>query len=185
MIIAGIDEVGRGCLAGAVVASAVILDPSKPIPGLTDSKKLTPSQRLLLAQQIRDSALCWTIARAEASEVDQLNVLQASLLAMQRAYKLLSMQPDKVLVDGKFFPAIACAGEAIIKGDLLIPAISAASILAKVARDNEMQCVAQIYPGYAFEQHKGYPTSLHLLRLQLQGLSPIHRKSFAPIKKYS
>ncbi len=182
-IIAGIDEVGRGCLVGAVVAAAVILDPNKPILGLTDSKKLTAKKRELLARQIKENALAWSIGRAEASEIDRINILQASLLAMQRAYNSLSIKPDWVQVDGGHYPPIQCAGESIIKGDLTEAAISAASILAKVYRDKEMLLLDQWFPGYEFAQHKGYPTKKHLQKLAELGVTNLHRKSFAPIKK--
>lgn len=184
MLIAGIDEVGRGCIAGPVVAAVVILDPNKPIPGLTDSKKLSAAKRAHFAQLIRESAYCWALGRAEASEIDQINILQASLLAMQRAFAMLAVPPDKVLVDGKQYPNLPCVGEAIVQGDLLIPEISAASILAKVARDNEMYYLDQMYPGFDFARHKGYPTKLHLQRIHDLGLTPMHRQSFAPVKKY-
>ncbi len=183
-MVAGIDEVGRGCLAGAVVAAAVILNPAKPIAGLTDSKKLTENRRNDLAQIIQRDALAWAIGRAEACEIDQINILQASLLAMQRAFSQLSITPNWVKVDGNQYPAIDCLGETIVKGDLTEPEISAASILAKVSRDREMQVLDQLYPGYAFSQHKGYPTQLHLQRLQQLGVTALHRKSFAPVKKF-
>lgn len=184
MLVAGIDEVGRGCLAGAVFAAAVILDPSKPIAGLTDSKKLSPRQRVLLAAEIKHSALSWAIGRSEPSEIDRINILQAALLAMSRAFALLTITPDQVLVDGNQKPPLNFPCETIIKGDLLIPAISAASILAKVARDTEMVFLDDIYPGYAFAQHKGYPTALHLQKMQQLGITPLHRRSFAPVKLY-
>ncbi len=185
MLVAGIDEVGRGCLVGPVMAAAVILDPEQPILGLTDSKKLTPQRRFELSVLIKASAISWSVARVEASEIDRINIFQASLLAMVRAFNGLSVIPDRVLVDGNRYPAIACAGEAIIKGDLLIPAISAASILAKVARDKEMSLLDDLYPGYEFAQHKGYPTVLHKQKIQLLGLTPLHRQSFAPIKNWA
>ncbi len=181
--IAGVDEVGRGSLAGAVVTAAVILDPHKPIDGLADSKKLTEKKRQLLAEQIKEHALCYCIARAEHEEVDELNVLQASLLAMQRAIEGLSLIPDRVLVDGTFCPQISYPCEAVIKGDAKVAAISAASILAKVARDNEMIALDAVYPGYGFAKHKGYPTQFHREALQQLGISPIHRKSFKPVQK--
>jgi len=162
----------------------VILDPKKPIAGLTDSKKLTEKRRNELAYLIKRDALAWAIGRAEASEIDQINILQASLLAMQRAFSQLSIIPNWVKVDGNQYPAIDCLGETIIKGDLTEPEISAASILAKVSRDNEMQVLDQLYPGYAFSQHKGYPTPLHLQRLQQLGVTVLHRTSFAPVKKF-
>jgi ribonuclease HII len=182
--IAGIDEVGRGCIVGPVVAAAVILDSSRPIAGLTDSKKLTEKKRRLLAEQIKTNALCWAVARAEASEIDRINILQATLVAMQRAFSQLEHRPDYVMVDGNRLPNLDCPGEAVVQGDLLIAEISAASILAKVARDEEMQVLDRLYPGYAFAVHKGYPTQQHLLKLQHLGVTAQHRKSFAPVKKY-
>lgn len=182
--IAGIDEVGRGCIVGPVVAAAVILDPSRPIAGLTDSKKLTEKKRRLLAEQIKADALCWAVARAEASEIDRINILQATFVAMQRAFSQLEIQPDYVMVDGNRLPKLDCPGEAMVQGDLLIAEISAASILAKVARDQEMTTLDRLYPGYAFAVHKGYPTQQHLLKLQQLGITAQHRKSFVPVKKY-
>lgn len=181
--IAGVDEVGRGPLAGAVVTAAVILDPHKPIEGLDDSKKLTEKKRILLAEQIKEKALCFCIARAEHEEVDELNVFHATLLAMKRAVAGLDIAPDKVLVDGKFCPQIPYPCEAVIKGDAKVAAISAASILAKVSRDNEMIALDKTYPGYGFARHKGYPTKLHIAALQTLGITPIHRKSFKPVQK--
>ncbi|MEQ1635590.1 MAG: ribonuclease HII [Methylococcales bacterium] len=175
---------GRGCLAGAVFAAAVILDPAKPILGLTDSKKLSPKQRAALAAIIKQNALSWAIGRSEPSEIDRINILQASLLAMSRAFKMLTVKPDCILVDGNQKPPINDPCETIVKGDLLIPAISAASILAKVARDSEMAFLHALYPDYEFAQHKGYPTALHLQKIQLLGITPLHRRSFAPIKPY-
>jgi ribonuclease HII len=166
-----------------VVAAAVILDPNKPISGLTDSKKLSPQQREKLAEIIKQNALAWAIGRAEASEIDTINILQASLLAMQRAFNALAIKPDWVKVDGNRYPAIDCAGETIIKGDLTESCCSAASILAKVHRDNEMLVLEQLYPGYAFSKHKAYSTQLHLEKLQQLGVTNLHRKSFAPVKK--
>lgn len=182
--IAGIDEVGRGCIVGPVVAAAVILDPARPIAGLTDSKKLTEKKRRLLAGEIRANALCWAVARAEASEIDRINILQATLVAMQRAFSQLDQRPTYVMVDGNRLPDLDCPGEAVVQGDLLIAEISAASILAKVARDEEMLTLDRLYPGYAFAVHKGYPTQQHLSALQQSGITPQHRKSFAPVKKY-
>ncbi len=175
---------GRGCIAGPVLAAVVVLDPAKPIAGLTDSKKLTAMRREQLALEIRASALFWSIGRAEASEIDRINILQASLLAMQRAFALLAFSPDQVLVDGNRVPSLPCAAQAIVKGDLLIPEISAASIIAKVARDREMQTLDCLCPGYSFNVHKAYPTQLHLQKLQQLGVSAVHRKSFAPVRKY-
>lgn len=182
-MIAGLDEVGRGCIAGAVVAAAVILDPERPVEGLMDSKKLTASKRVKLAQEIKSKALCWAIGRAEASEIDQINILQASLLAMARAYSTLAIRPDWVQVDGKQYPDIDCPGETIIQGDAKEAVISAASILAKVYRDNEMAVLDQLYPEYLFTKHKAYPTKLHLEVIQQQGVTDLHRRSYAPVKK--
>jgi len=182
--IAGIDEVGRGCLAGSVIAAAVILDPDKPIAGLTDSKKLTDKKRRQLSLFIQKNARSWAIGRAEVSEIDQINILQASLLAMTRAFNSLSIVPDWVQVDGNHYPSgIDCPGETIIQGDLSVAAISAASIIAKVARDNEMKLLDHLYPGFGFAQHKGYPTRLHLNSLKQLGVSLQHRRSFSPVKK--
>jgi len=184
-IVAGLDEVGRGCIVGPVIAAAVILDPSKPIAGLTDSKKLSERKRLILAEQIKQCALSWAIGRAEASEIDTINILQASLLAMCRAYKQLSLKPNLAQVDGNRLPDINCPSQAIVGGDALIPAISAASILAKVARDREMATLDRLFPGYAFSVHKGYPTPSHLGKLLDLGLTPQHRRSYAPVRKFS
>jgi ribonuclease HII len=182
-LIAGVDEVGRGPLAGPVVAAAVILDPDSPIEGLADSKALTEKARLRLDQTIRESALDWAIGRAEVEEIDQINILQASLLAMRRAVESLSTQPEHTLVDGNRCPDLSCSCEAIIKGDQTVQVISAASIIAKVARDREMVEMDALYPGYGFLSHKGYPTKLHIASLRELGVSPIHRKSFGPVKK--
>ncbi len=182
MLIAGIDEVGRGCIAGAVIAAAVILDPAQPIGGLTDSKKLTAGRRQQLAGLIKRQCLAWAVGRAEPHEIDRINILQASLLAMSRAFTMLSVQADRVLVDGNFFPPVACPGETVIKGDLTIPVISAASILAKVVRDDEMQTLDLLYPGYEFSRHKGYPTKLHLQMLQRLGVTEMHRTSYKPVQ---
>ena len=182
-VIAGVDEVGRGPLAGAVVTAAVILDPHNPISGLADSKKLSEKKRLLLADEIKEKALDYCIARAEHTEVDELNIFHATLLAMQRAVAGLTLIPDRVLVDGKFCPQLSYPCEALIKGDSKVAAISAASILAKVSRDNEMIALDKNYPGYGFAQHKGYPTKQHIAALQEQGICPIHRKSFKPVQK--
>lgn len=183
ILIAGLDEVGRGCIVGPVMAAAVILDPQRPISGLTDSKKLTEKKRRQLADLIKTHALAWSVGRAEASEIDRINILQATFLAMQRAYSQLVPKPDYLKVDGNRLPKIDCPGEAIVQGDLLIPEISAASILAKVARDEEMHVLDQLYPGYDFATHKGYPTASHLAALQRLGITPQHRRSYAPVKK--
>jgi len=180
-LIAGVDEAGRGPLAGPVVAAAVILDPASPVEGLADSKKLSASRREQLAAEIRARALAWALGRAEVAEIDRLNILQASLLAMQRAVAALNMTPAKVLVDGNRCPPLACPCEAIVKGDTTVPAISAASILAKVARDAELRQLHDRYPHYGFAQHKGYPTAAHLDALRRHGPCPEHRCSFAPV----
>jgi len=181
-VIAGVDEVGRGPLAGAVVAAAVILDPNNPIEGLADSKKLTAKRRDALFPLIQERALAWCIARASEAEIDQLNILHASLLAMRRAVLGLQLPPERVLVDGNRCPELPYPSEAIIKGDSLVPAISAASILAKVVRDNEMVAFDKTYPGYGFASHKGYPTAQHMQALKTLGPTPIHRRSFAPVR---
>lgn len=181
-LIAGVDEVGRGPLAGAVVAGAVILDPNDPIDGLTDSKKISEKKRLLLDIEIRKKALAWSLGRAEAAEIDEINILQASLLAMKRAVLGLSVKPDHLKIDGKFCIDMSCSMEAIIKGDLTEPEISAASIIAKVARDKEMIELDKRYPEYGFAGHKGYPTKAHREALQRYGVSPEHRRSFKPVR---
>jgi ribonuclease HII len=180
---AGVDEVGRGPLAGPVIAAAVILDPEYPIEGLMDSKKISEKKRNLLAIEIRKKSLAWALGRAEHDEIDSINILQASLLAMKRAVESLAIKPEWVLVDGIHCPDVSCNVEAIIKGDSKVPAISAASIIAKVARDNEMIALDGQYPGYGFSQHKGYPTKMHINALNELGVSAIHRMSFAPVKK--
>jgi len=182
-LIAGVDEVGRGPLAGAVVAAAVILDPGRPIEGLADSKKLTEKRRLALEEQIKAQALAWSLGRAEPAEIDELNILQASLLAMRRAVEGLGMAPDHVLVDGNRSPQLTCSVEAIVGGDATVPSISAASILAKVARDREMVALDQRYPGYGLARHKGYPTKAHMEALAALGVSEIHRRSFGPVRR--
>lgn len=181
--IAGVDEVGRGPLVGAVVTAAVILDPTKPIEGLADSKKLSEKRRVALADEIKAKALCWSLGRAEPDEIDELNILHATMLAMQRAVLGLSIQPDFVLIDGNRTPSLPMPAQAIIKGDGLVAEISAASILAKVARDNEMIALDERYPEYQFAKHKGYPTKLHFEKLAEFGATPYHRKSFAPVAK--
>jgi ribonuclease HII len=181
-LLAGVDEVGRGPLIGDVVTAAVILDPNKPILGLADSKKLSEKKREALAQIIRRDALCWTIGRASPQEIDELNILQATLLAMTRAVQALSVQPDHVLVDGNRCPKWAYSSEAIIKGDGLIAEISAASIIAKVARDHEMLVLDKQHPEYGFAKHKGYPTPLHLAKLNELGPLSLHRMSFKPVQ---
>ncbi|GFO75297.1 ribonuclease HII [Bathymodiolus platifrons methanotrophic gill symbiont] len=181
-IIAGVDEVGRGCIVGPVIAAAVILDPERPITGLTDSKKLTERKREQLSSLIKQQSIAWAIGRAEASEIDQINILQASLLAMQRAVNSLSVQPSWLKVDGNQYPDSECPGETIIQGDLLVAEISAASIIAKVYRDGEMAILDSLYSGYEFSRHKGYPTKLHKEKLTELGVSEQHRRTFAPVK---
>ncbi len=181
--IAGVDEVGRGPLAGDVVAAAVILDPQRPIDGLRDSKKLSGARREVLAELIRDRALAWSVARASVAEIDRLNILQASLLAMHRAVQGLNPQPDYVLVDGNRLPRWEYSSEPVVKGDDRVPAIAAASILAKVQRDSELVALDRQYPGYGFAAHKGYPTAAHLAALENLGVTPAHRRSFAPVRK--
>ncbi len=182
-LIAGVDEVGRGPLVGDVVTAAVILDPSKPIEGLTDSKKLSEKKRNALAEIIKRDALAWSIGRADPSEIDELNILHATMLAMQRAVARLDIQPEHVLIDGNRVPNLPMAGNAVVKGDALVPEISAASIIAKVARDQEMDELDQIHPEYGFAKHKGYPTKLHFEMLAKFGPTPHHRKSFKPVQK--
>lgn len=180
---AGVDEVGRGPLMGDVVTAAVILDPARPIKGLADSKKLTEKKRDALFPEIQEKALCWAIARATPDEIDSLNILQASLLAMKRAVEQLSIQPEYVLVDGNRLPRWSYRAEAVVKGDSRVASISAASILAKVQRDREMLLLDEQYPGYGFAGHKGYPTAQHLAALQQLGVTPLHRRSYAPVAK--
>ncbi|WP_127959689.1 ribonuclease HII [Serratia microhaemolytica] len=181
--IAGVDEVGRGPLVGAVVTAAVILDPKQPIIGLADSKKLSEKRRNALYDEITAKALAWSLGRAEAAEIDQLNILQATLLAMQRAVAALSLRPDLVLIDGNRCPALPMPAQAIIKGDSRVAEISAASILAKVTRDREMAELDRQFPDYGFRQHKGYPTALHLEKLASLGPTAHHRRSFSPVKR--
>lgn len=183
LLIAGVDEVGRGPLVGDVVTAAVILDPNKPIEGLTDSKKLSEKKRTALAEIIKRDALAWAIGRADPSEIDELNILHATMLAMQRAVARLDIQPEHVLIDGNRVPELPIAGNAVVKGDALVPEISAASIIAKVARDQEMDELDQIHPEYGFAKHKGYPTKLHFEMLTKHGPTPHHRKSFKPVQK--
>lgn len=180
---AGVDEVGRGPLAGDVVAAAVMLNPQQPIEGLRDSKKLTAARREELAQLIRSRALAWSVASASVAEIDELNILQASLLAMHRAVQALQPQPAYVLVDGNRLPHWHYAAEAVVGGDDRVPEIAAASILAKVHRDNALVDLDSVYPGYGFAAHKGYPTAMHLQALKTLGVTPVHRRSFAPVKK--
>ncbi|MCG8610094.1 MAG: ribonuclease HII [Pseudomonadales bacterium] len=181
-LLAGVDEVGRGPLVGAVVTAAVVLDPAKPIPELNDSKKLSEKRRDALAEQIRASALAWSLGRAEPEEIDRLNIFQATMLAMQRAVDGLSVKPEFVVVDGNKLPKWGYASLAIVKGDGRVPAISAASILAKVARDAEMVELDRRYPQYGFAKHKGYPTKAHYLALEQFGCLKEHRRSFKPVQ---
>jgi len=181
-LICGVDEAGRGPLAGPVFAAAVILDPNRPIKGLRDSKKLNEAQRDALAIEIKAHALAWSIAQSSEQEIDQINILQATMLAMRRAVEGLSTQPTLALIDGNRCPVMTVRSEAIVKGDDKVAAISAASILAKTARDAALMVLHLQYPQYAFDQHKGYPTTLHIERLQAHGVSPVHRKSYAPVR---
>lgn len=185
VVCAGVDEAGRGPLAGPVVSAAVILDPAYPIAGLADSKELSPARREVLAEQIRTRALAWSLGRAEVEEIDRLNILRATLLAMTRAVAALTVRPTLVLVDGNQVPAVGCEVRAIVRGDASVPQISAASIVAKVARDQEMLELDRHYPGYGFAVHKGYPTKQHLAALRALGISAVHRRSFGPVRKLS
>jgi ribonuclease HII len=182
ILIVGVDEVGRGPLAGDVVTAAVILDDNNPIQGLADSKKLTEKRREFLENIIKEKALAWSLGRANPKEIDELNILQATLLAMKRAVEGLAIKPSHALVDGHQAPNLACPVTTIIKGDQSEPAIAAASILAKVARDREMQAMEELYPGYGFAQHKGYPTKQHQQALMELGPTIIHRRSFKPVQ---
>ncbi len=183
LYVAGVDEVGRGPLAGPVVAAAVILDPERPIEGLADSKKLTPGRREVLDELIREQAICWSLGRAEVEEIDRINILQASLLAMRRAVEGLAVPAGHALVDGNRCPRLYCSAEAIVGGDGKVPVIGAASIIAKVARDREMVDLDRQYPGYGLAKHKGYPTRMHIEALEELGVSEIHRRSFGPVKR--
>lgn len=182
ILVAGVDEAGRGPLAGPVVAAAVILDPGRPIDGLNDSKRLTARQRDRLDEAIRTRALAWALGRAEVEEIDRLNILRATLLAMQRAVAALDPAPRRVLVDGDRCPRLGCPAQAIVKGDQKVAAIAAASILAKVARDREMAQLDALYPGYGLARHKGYPTRDHVEALRRLGATPAHRRSFSPVR---
>jgi ribonuclease HII len=180
--IVGVDEVGRGPLAGPVVTAAVILDPARPIVGLNDSKILSEQRRESLAEEIIEKALAWSIGRAEVEEIDAINILQATMLAMRRAVASLSIRADYVLIDGnRIPPGLNCPAEAVVKGDSRVAVISAASILAKVTRDREMVALDLQYPGYGLAQHKGYPTRAHVIALTELGVTPIHRRSFRPV----
>ncbi|STQ77302.1 ribonuclease HII [Grimontia hollisae] len=183
-LIAGVDEVGRGPLVGAVVTAAVILDPNNPIEGLTDSKKLTDKKRAVLFEEIKEKALAWSLGRAEPEEIDELNILSATMLAMERAVAGLNIKPDFVLIDGNRVPqGLTVPAQAVVKGDLRVAEISAASILAKVVRDREMEALDAKYPQYGFAKHKGYPTKVHFEALATHGAILEHRKSFKPVKK--
>lgn len=182
VLVCGVDEAGRGPLCGSVVAAAVILDPARPIAGLADSKKLSAPRREQLAREIKAHALCWAVAEASVEEIDRLNILHATMLAMRRAVELLSRAPDEVLIDGnRVPPGLQVPARAIVKGDALVPAISAASILAKTHRDAQLLEMDQRYPQYGFAAHKGYPTAAHLQALARYGVTPEHRRSFAPV----
>ncbi|WBM69946.1 ribonuclease HII [Buttiauxella sp. WJP83] len=182
-LVAGVDEVGRGPLVGAVVTAAVILDPLNPIVGLADSKKLSEKRRLALYDEITEKALAWSLGRAEPEEIDQLNILHATMLAMQRAVAGLAVVPEYVLIDGNRCPALPMPSLAVVKGDSRVAEISAASIIAKVTRDREMTELDLCYPQYGFAQHKGYPTAFHLEKLAEHGATEHHRRSFAPVKR--
>ncbi|BCG10684.1 MULTISPECIES: ribonuclease HII [Buttiauxella] len=182
-LVAGVDEVGRGPLVGAVVTAAVILDPTKPILGLADSKKLSEKRRNALYEEIIEKALSWSLGRAEPEEIDQLNILHATMLAMQRAVAGLHVVPEYVLIDGNRCPALPMPSLAVVKGDSRVAEISAASIIAKVTRDREMAELDISFPQYGFAQHKGYPTAFHLEKLAEHGATEHHRRSFAPVKR--
>ena len=182
-LVAGVDEVGRGPLVGAVVTAAVILDPARPIIGLADSKALSEKRRLALFDEITEKALSWSLGRAEPEEIDSLNILHATMLAMQRAVAGLNIVPEYVLIDGNRCPSLPMPSLAVVKGDSRVAEISAASILAKVTRDREMIELDALFPQYGFAQHKGYPTALHLERLAEHGATEHHRRSFAPVKR--
>lgn len=182
-LVAGVDEVGRGPLVGAVVTAAVILDPSRPIVGLNDSKKLSEKRRLALFDEIQEKALAWSLGRAEPHEIDELNILHATMLAMQRAVAGLKIAPEYVLIDGNRCPALPVPSMAVVKGDSRVAEISAASIIAKVTRDAEMTALDLTYPQYGFAQHKGYPTAFHLEKLAEHGATEHHRRSFGPVKR--
>ena len=182
-LIAGVDEAGRGPLAGPVYAAAVILDPKRPIAGLADSKKLSAKTRERLAALIREQALGWAVASSSVAEIDTINILQASLLAMRRAVEALLPQPDAIEVDGLHCPGVAMPAQAIVGGDGRVAAIAAASILAKTARDAELLRLHALYPLYGLAQHKGYPTAVHLAALEKHGVTILHRRSFAPVRR--
>ena len=182
-VICGVDEAGRGPIAGPVFAAAVVLDARRPIAGLADSKLLAPARRERLAAEIRERATAWSVAWATVEEIDRLNILQATMIAMQRAVAGLSMDPDEAWIDGNRCPALDCRARPVVRGDRLVPAISAASILAKTARDAEMRRLHERYPAYGLDRHKGYPTAEHLERLARFGACEIHRRTFAPVRE--
>ncbi|ELN6869344.1 ribonuclease HII [Vibrio parahaemolyticus] len=182
-LIAGVDEVGRGPLVGDVVTAAVILDPNNPIKGLNDSKKLSEKKRLALLPEIKEKALAWAVGRCSPEEIDELNILQATMVAMQRAIAGLKVQPDLVLIDGNRCPELPMDSQAVVKGDLRVAEISAASIIAKVVRDQEMEELDKQYPQFGFAKHKGYPTKAHFEAIEQHGVISEHRKSFKPVKK--
>jgi ribonuclease HII len=181
-LICGVDEAGRGPLAGPVFAAAVILDPKHPIAGITDSKKLAPRRREELAGEIRTHAVAWAVASASVEEIDSINILQASLLAMRRAVEALRIVPEQALVDGRHCPPLRIPARAVVRGDATVKAIGAASILAKVARDEEMRALHRAHPQYGFDRHKGYPTSDHVRALRTHGACAAHRRSFGPVR---
>ncbi|NVJ57480.1 MAG: ribonuclease HII [Vibrionaceae bacterium] len=182
-LIAGVDEVGRGPLVGDVVTAAVILDPNNPIEGLNDSKKLSEKKRLALLPEIKQKALAWSVGRCSPEEIDQLNILQATMVAMQRAVKGLNVTPDFVLIDGNRCPQLPMQSQAVVKGDLRVAEISAASIIAKVVRDQEMEELDKLHPEFGFAKHKGYPTKAHFEAIEQHGVIDQHRKSFKPVKR--
>ncbi|ELA8086692.1 ribonuclease HII [Vibrio parahaemolyticus] len=182
-LIAGVDEVGRGPLVGDVVTAAVILDPNNPIEGLNDSKKLSEKKRLALLPEIKEKALAWAVGRCSPEEIDELNILQATMVAMQRAIAGLKVQPDLALIDGNRCPELPMDSQAVVKGDLRVAEISAASIIAKVVRDQEMEELDKQYPQFGFVKHKGYPTKAHFEAIEQHGVISEHRKSFKPVKK--
>ncbi|HHC6843506.1 TPA: ribonuclease HII [Vibrio parahaemolyticus] len=182
-LIAGVDEVGRGPLVGDVVTAAVILDPNNPIEGLNDSKKLSEKKRLALLPEIKEKALAWAVGRCSPEEIDELNILQATMVAMQRAIAGLKVQPDLALIDGNRCPELPMDSQAVVKGDLRMAEISAASIIAKVVRDQEMEELDKQYPQFGFAKHKGYPTKAHFEAIEQHGVISEHRKSFKPVKK--